>query len=272
MKILFILLISVLLFGCASNDEHNGEAKKAQETTTTQPPHQPYEPPYPICQFRLENPPEPLPPINLHIALADDDFLATFTNVYEVDEPRNPYGHRVAFWADVPLYDFALLQFISDYFGVEPGFLYFPTGTVGMIDVLPVGDVFVINGYIGSGTFPTSGVTFVDGDGNARFFVHRKDNGIIIRPHPFDYNFLSYVVDGFIHIYVSNQADSRWDIGNVLVDIENFDPNLWLDKNRHLWKEHLFFLWDVGASIRCISLLPHYYLTYLAPYDLPFPS
>jgi hypothetical protein len=258
MRILaFLLLIATLILfaGCTSKTELT-----TQETEIYIPPHttdhepQQCDSPFPMCEFRLESPPEPLPPINLHIALADDDFLATFANVHEVDDPRSvgmDWGRRVAFWSDVPLYDFALLQF---YLSVE--FLIFPGNTVGTIDVLPVGDVFVVNGSVDNATLPTSGVTFVDVDDNPRYFIFQHNHHLRYAPSPFSNNFLDHVVDGYVRIYAKNEEEVLWEFGYVAVDVDNFEPSHWWNENWdsmyeswYSWREHRFYMWDLSNSI-----------------------
>jgi len=117
--------------------------------------------------------------LSISIDLASEALLNGFGNLHEVDygqavEARGGTageieGHTIAIWADVPLQELALLSFGNYFIGDDV--IFIPTDTFGQIDILPVGDAFVISSYIGWGTFPWSGVTFVDEYGTKRYFL-----------------------------------------------------------------------------------------------------
>jgi len=109
--------------------------------------------------------------INIQIEVATDELLDTFTHIHEADYylvRGSTNGLTLVIWADVPLAELAILDFSND--STEDAILFIPIGTYGQIDVLQPGESFIIINYIGVGTLPWSGITFVDEDGVTRYF------------------------------------------------------------------------------------------------------
>ena len=119
--------------------------------------------------------------IEIEIRLADDEFLATFYYVHYVDYGLAHAGYwgpiesdtNLVVWANVPLYDFALLAFKEVDF-IDGEFVYAITGTYGEVAVLEVGHGFAITSYYDKGTMPWSGVRFVDANGETRHMAMQQ--------------------------------------------------------------------------------------------------
>ena len=118
--------------------------------------------------------------LNIQIALADETLLSTFSHIHEVNYAD---VHEVYFgtiesdvtlviWANIPLQNFALLTFSPEPIGDET--LFIPINTFGKIDTLKPNEAFAINSYIGMGTLPWSGITFVDESGLSRYFAMQQ--------------------------------------------------------------------------------------------------
>ncbi|MCL2587971.1 MAG: hypothetical protein FWD84_01025 [Oscillospiraceae bacterium] len=78
-------------------------------------------------------------------------------------------GDRLMIQADVPLYEFAVIVVENDI--LEDEIVFIPGDAFGMIEVLLPGEAFIINSYMGLGTFPWSGITFLDENGQRWFFT-----------------------------------------------------------------------------------------------------
>jgi len=108
----------------------------------------------------------------INIAPATDDLLAVFEHIHEIDyyEVRGfLQGDRLVIWADVPLRDFGITNLSHDFVGDE--IVYYHISTHGRIDSLLPGQAFVINNYVGMGTFPWSGFMFMDPTYELRYFA-----------------------------------------------------------------------------------------------------
>jgi len=125
--------------------------------------------------------------LNIQIARASNELLNTFTDIFEVDytllrEARDGgnieifNGDRLTIWANIPVYDFELIAFGNDSIDGEDGFIFIPFGeALGTVDELLPGQAFVINSYVGLGTLPWSGISFVEGNGEKRYFAIIQD-------------------------------------------------------------------------------------------------
>ena len=135
-----------------------------------------------------------LPDVPIHVAFAVDDFLAIFDYVHELDynfvrvtlsEPGalwQPHDTRLVFWPSQHITDFAVIFVGNDMLGNDVVFI--PIASYGHISVLSQGEAFVINNYIGTGTMPQSGITFVDEGGATRYFTFQQSvcgNDLILR-------------------------------------------------------------------------------------------
>jgi len=125
----------------------------------------------------VENTTIPPNDLQLHIALATE--TAHFTAIHELDystvHPHidMPSSINLAIWANVPLRDFAVISIFNDI--VESNLLWFVQERFGEIAVLQSGEGFLVNGYVGQGTMPFSGITFVDENGDTRYFTMQEN-------------------------------------------------------------------------------------------------
>ena len=117
----------------------------------------------------------------LRMDMATDELLATFSYLHQFDyaalrEDRVPTsynyqaigGAKLVIWTNRPLTNFAVIQITTDFINDE--LFYIPLQSYGHIGQLLPGQGFVVHNYIGVGTLPWSGVSFVDEDGTQRFF------------------------------------------------------------------------------------------------------
>jgi len=103
-----------------------------------------------------------------HGELMDMDWL-------ELEEGES-FGDSLMIRADVPLYELAVVHLSNDVLDDE--IVFVPTDSFGMIPVLLPGEAFIIHSYIGLGTFPWSGITFLDENGHRWFFtINQNQSG-----------------------------------------------------------------------------------------------
>ena len=120
----------------------------------------------------------------LFIAPAFDSLLASFSYIHEVDYTdiinardgveAEPWGDRIAIWASRPLFQLELLLIGHDMLGDD--LIFIPISAHNMLNELQPGQVYVINNYVGLGTLPWSGITFLDGDGERHNLWMQHDN------------------------------------------------------------------------------------------------
>ncbi|MCL2587887.1 MAG: hypothetical protein FWD84_00580 [Oscillospiraceae bacterium] len=132
-----------------------------------------------LTQAPMETPPvessydEEYEDLILQIAPADDALLATFDSYFEMDHPSayvaSGGGISIAIWANIPLQNFSFMTFGNDILGEET--IFIPIDTFGTVEELLPGQGFVIHPYIGLGSLPWTGVTFVDPNGVQRYFA-----------------------------------------------------------------------------------------------------
>jgi len=126
--------------------------------------------------------------LELRAEFASDELLSTFDYIHEVDyslvrrarsgghDIESFNGDRIVIWANVPLHDFALIWMANDMLGDDT--IYIPADEAfGLVEELSLGHAFVINHYVGLGTMPWSGVRFVDGSGQTRYFAMIQNQG-----------------------------------------------------------------------------------------------
>jgi len=140
-----------------------------------------------------EEPDEPLVVLELELQIdfATDELLATFDYIYEVDytllrrarsgnDTIETYGgERLVIWANVPLYDFALIWVAYDSFEDGRNIICIPSEEVfGEVSELLLGQAFVVNSYYAAGfsSRPWSGVRFTDYDGEMRYFTMQRNH------------------------------------------------------------------------------------------------
>jgi len=186
----------------------------------------------------------------INISLASDVLLGSFSRLHEVDytilreanaggavESFN--GNRLVIWADVPLYDVALISIVDDFADGELTFA--PTGSFGHIEEILPGQAFVINAYVGGGTLPTSGISFATANGQRHYFWMQADQSVGMYPNPFvESNFLDMFEDGSLLIEVTRGGGTSQYFTVTLDEIGDTDPVDWFIENQHLW--YLFFL------------------------------
>ncbi|MCL1862105.1 MAG: hypothetical protein FWF78_00890 [Defluviitaleaceae bacterium] len=163
-----VLTIAVMLFTFIALAACNGNgAEPPIETPSEQNEHNP---------AHIAN--EPIEELKIQIAVATDELLNTFANVHHADV-RGVYGHddgaTLVIWANQTLLDFSVLALASDW--LEDTLMFKPTYGFGSLMVLPLGDAFVIENYMGMGTLPHRGITFSDKNGeNIRVFFFQENN------------------------------------------------------------------------------------------------
>jgi len=185
-------------------------------------------------------------PFNLQIAVANDEFLSTFEHLHMVDytlarearsdAPVEPFhGRSLAIWTDVPLYDVALMTIEHDF--IASDLIFIPLETFGHVTQLQPGEAFVINNYIGWGTMPWSGITFVDENGDRRYFWMQQDESGMFDPDPFDPDIFDKFEDGYLQVAIVTQTGGGNRRYFTMNKDENgyFDPVRWLGDNEHLW-------------------------------------
>ncbi|MCL2188210.1 MAG: hypothetical protein FWC16_06190 [Defluviitaleaceae bacterium] len=131
----------------------------------------------------------------INIAPSDDPHLPAFAGLVEVDytplrtlrygTQAEPMGAGLVIWASFPMYEFELINLIGDFINEE--IVFFPQEGHGRVDILPAGYGYIVNNYLGMGTLPWSGFTFLDALGERHHFFMQHDNSdshnfYVIRP------------------------------------------------------------------------------------------
>jgi len=177
MKHLKTLILCGLLMLAACNLDQR-PATYGMDSGAVIPPPRPLATPCPPTPPpQIYTPTAPPNTLQLHIAQATE--TAHFTTIHELDystvHPHIdvPSRMNLAIWANVPLRDFAVISIFNDI--VESNLLWFPQERFGEIAVLQPGEGFLVNGYVGQGTMPSSGITFVDENGDTRYFTMQEN-------------------------------------------------------------------------------------------------
>jgi len=186
--------------------------------------------------------------VGIQIAVVNDEILNTFDHIYEFDytvlrrardmgDVENLNGDTLAIWADTPLRHFEVMAVAPD--SINDEFVFIPLETFGLVEELLPGQAFVIHSYVGLGTMPASGFTFMDENGETRYFAMIHDESGSIEPNIFDpnINILDLFENGRLEIAVTSQSayiETRY-ITLVTDENGNFDPQTWFQENRHLW-------------------------------------
>jgi len=116
--------------------------------------------------------------LKIQIDAATDELLSTFTHLYHADV-RSVYGHvegaTLVIWANQTLSDFSVLALATDFGEDTLGFR--PTYGFGSVSVFSAGEAFVIENYMGLGTFAHRGISFYDSDkGATRVFFFQENH------------------------------------------------------------------------------------------------
>jgi len=255
-KIVTSLLALFLLVGILAACDQTTEQEVTANPTPTPPPVQTPEPEE-TSEPEYDSEPESESMsfvsndnvFGLTISPASETLLSTFDYLHEVDytllrEARDgaaPHfnGDRLVIWADVPLYDLALISITNDI--IDDELVFIPVDTFGQVEELLPGQAFVINSYVGLGTLPASGISFVAASGERHYFWMQADQSVDMYPNPFSGpDFLDLFEDGSLQIEVTRDGRASQYFTVTLDEIGDADPVDWLIENRHLW--NLFFL------------------------------
>ena len=211
----------------------------------TIPPTTPETPPTTESPIIEPNNQAQLPDLALSITvLHEDSALLPAGILHEIDYLLGSVsGDRVMIQTNVPLRDFALVALVSDM--DEHELWYIPKATYGTVAELSPDDAFIINGYVGFGTLPRSGVTFIDQHGQQRYFAMQHDHSLGLKPSPYMPGFLDTAENGRIRIDATTGGGSAWDLGYFDVDENNFDPDIWFTQNRYRWARHEMGIWEL---------------------------
>ena len=200
-KFAFALLTLCLVFMLAACDgaEPPPATLEAPPATDIEAPAGEYEDDEPEGEEYGE--PEETPPVGaqmdesalgLSIALATDELLALADSLssmsyHRVVEARDGAvdttigGDTLVIQAAVPLYEFAVVLIGNDVLGDD--IIFIPIETFGMVESLMPGAAFVIEDYQAVGTFPWSGITFLDGNGHRWYFAIIQDQSGEMDPY-----------------------------------------------------------------------------------------
>ena len=114
-------------------------------------------------------------PWDVHISLVFEEFLSVFSYLHEYEYhrqvPESPFdGDRLIIWADEPVSDFKVweIMLMDTYEGI--GF-YSVRSELFALGDLPTGQALIINSFFGLGSFPASGISFVDANGDVRQYA-----------------------------------------------------------------------------------------------------
>jgi len=128
-----------------------------------------------------ESPVENIPTeeLEIQIVTATDEFLGTFTNIYQADlgTPGYTEGATLVIWANQPLFHFNVAMLIPDLLEDRDEWGFRATDSFGSAEILLPGEAFVIKNYMGLGTLPYRGVSFTDENGeNIRVFFFQENH------------------------------------------------------------------------------------------------
>lgn len=84
---------------------------------------------------------------------------------------------------NVPLRDFAVVLVGNDVIEGEDGVIFIPIESFGMVDYLLPEDAFIIKNYVGLGTIPWSGITFLDHEGEKKYYAIVQDQSGLFDPY-----------------------------------------------------------------------------------------
>jgi len=227
--LLFIVFFCMALAACSGRD--------------TTPPITPETPPETTSPITEPENQTQWPDLELRITVLHEDSALPDGTLHEIDYLPGSTGDMVMIQTNVPLHDFALFTFISDMNEYE--LWYILESIYDIVAELSPDDAFIINGYIGMGTLPRSGVTFIDQYGERRYFAMQHDQSLGLEPSPYMPDFLDSVVNGKVRIDATTGGGGVGDLGYFDVDVNNFDPDTWFIQNRYRWARHEMVIWEL---------------------------
>ena len=116
--------------------------------------------------------------ITLFIDRAENTVLESFDRLYSIDHSILWAGdiEQMVIWATQPIFNASLIYFSNDWDEVAEDIIYILIETYGMADTLSPGEGLHIFNYVSRGTFPWSGISFCDAQGERHFFAINHDN------------------------------------------------------------------------------------------------
>jgi len=117
--------------------------------------------------------------LEIQIDLATDEFLSTFTHLHQALVGTHEHEDRpnLVIWANHPLQDFAVVVLESEWLEDTDEWGFSPRDNFGWVDMLLLGEGYVIVNYMGSGTLPNQGISFFDAElGDTRIFFFQENN------------------------------------------------------------------------------------------------
>ncbi|MCL2828597.1 MAG: hypothetical protein FWD99_07680 [Oscillospiraceae bacterium] len=95
----------------------------------------------------------------------------TFTHMLDYSELRGDaeFGDTLMIQTYTPLRDFAVINMSNDALNDE--IIFFPLESFGTVENFLPGEAFIIHSYMGVGTLPWSGITFLDENGQRHYFA-----------------------------------------------------------------------------------------------------
>jgi len=171
-KILCMIIGLCLIFALAACGNGRQETPVTPEETTHEPASESFE------------------PHEISIALAPGD-LPNGAHMFDYSELRmvrdgsaefyNSTGDMLIIRTNVTLYEFAVVDLLVDPDAFdEEGVVFIPRDSFGMIETFTPEEAYVIEHYMGVGTFPWSGITFLDAGGQRHYYTiiqNQSDEG-----------------------------------------------------------------------------------------------
>jgi len=133
--------------------------------------------------------------IDFEQLLSDYDDMYNFSSIHIQDynyvrqalgddvDLDDHFGDTLMIQTNVPLREFAVILFGHDKIEDEDGFIFIPIESFGEIEYFMPDEVFVIKSYLGRGTLPWSGITFLDDEDAQRYYAIIQDQSGLFDPY-----------------------------------------------------------------------------------------